>query len=280
MDFNSIDWEAMWQAELADYHWKRASRRETWDKRAGSFNKRIRRVKDGGDLDKDDYIAKMLARIETQPGWTVLDIGSGPGTLAIPLAKKVKSVTALDISSEMLKHLKENAAENGLSNIEYINSSWEDALAAKKVGVHDVVVASRSLTPLNIHETMAGVASVAGRAAYITLPVIHLPFDWEVYQAIGRGGKKHPPYIYVLNVLYQMGIPANCEILFSKVKVRFTSVDEAIEELQWRTDPFTPEETAKLKAFLGKRFAEHGGPVFTHEGWSRWALIWWRTTPP
>jgi len=72
--------------------------------------KRIIRVADGKEgLDKDDYISKMLNRIEVKPEWTVLDIGCGPGTLTVPLAKKVKSITALDISSEMLKFLKINA---------------------------------------------------------------------------------------------------------------------------------------------------------------------------
>ena len=91
--------------------------KELWDKRADNFTKRINRVKDGEPRDKDDYISKMLDRIEVKPGWTVLDIGCGPGTLTIPLAQKTKSVTALDISSEMLKNLKANAEKIGLDNI-------------------------------------------------------------------------------------------------------------------------------------------------------------------
>ena len=83
------------------------SQKDMWNKRAESFSKRINRVTDGREgLDKDDYISKMLDRIEVKPEWSILDIGCGPGTLAIPLAKKAKSVTALDISSEMLKCLK------------------------------------------------------------------------------------------------------------------------------------------------------------------------------
>jgi len=60
---------------------------------------------DGGPRDDDDYISKMLDRIEVEPNSTVLDIGCGPGTLTIPLAKKVGSVTGLDISAEMLKRV-------------------------------------------------------------------------------------------------------------------------------------------------------------------------------
>jgi SAM-dependent methyltransferase len=276
MDFSKIDWQAMWQEERGPYR-DDLSIKELWDKRADSFTKRINRVKDGEPRDKDDYISKMLDRIEVQPGWTVLDIGCGPGTLAIPLAQKAKSVTALDISPEMLKNLKVNAAKAGLSNIRYFNASWEDATANRLVEPHDVVVASRSLMSGDIQAALAGVIAVTGRAAYVTFPVVHLPFDFEVYKAIGRNKKKHPPYIYILNMLFQMGVHANVEVLFSKVKVQFPSVEEAMQDLQWRTDPFTTEEKKKLRAFLVDKFAgQKDSPVFTHEGKSQWALIWWR----
>jgi SAM-dependent methyltransferase len=218
----------------------------------------------------------MLARIEVKPEWSVLDIGCGPGTLTIPLAKKVKSITALDISSEMLKFLKINADKSGLNNINYLVSSWQDALAGDKIGEHDVVVASRSLMSGDMKSAIYKINSITRQAAYITFPVIHLPLDFEVYKAIGREDKKHAPYIYIYNMLYQMGIMANVEILYSKVKVQFPSIEETIKDLQWRTAPFTPSEIIKLKEFLKKKFAEQkNSQVFTHEGFSIWALIWW-----
>jgi predicted TPR repeat methyltransferase len=278
MDFNSIDWNAMWQEESGRSHWKdNMSSKALWDKRADKFDKRINCLKDGEPRDKDDYISKMLDRIEVKPGWTVLDIGCGPGTLAIPLAKKAKSVTGLDISTEMLKRLKINAEEGGLDNIKYLNASWQDAFTNRQVVRHDIVVASRSLMSGDMKEALSNITAIAGQATYLTFPIVHLPFDWEVYKAIGREKKKHPPYIYILNMLFQMGINANVEILYSKLKVQFPSVEEAMDDLQWRTDPFTPDEKARLREFLESKFAEQkGSPVFTHEGKSQWALIWWR----
>jgi SAM-dependent methyltransferase len=279
MELSTIDWTTMWKEACGNSPWKGLSSRELWDKRAAKFNKRIDNVKtDGEKLDKDDYIYKMLARIETTPECTVLDIGCGPGTLAIPLAKKVKSITGLDISSEMLKHLKENADKDGISNIKYINCSWDDAVVGKDVEPHDIVVASRSLSPQDLKESMLKLASAAKKAVYFTLPVVHLPFDWEVYQVIGRIERKHPSYIYVFNTLYQMGIQANLEILNSKIRVKFSSVAEAMDDLQWRTTPFSDTEKEKMKKYLEIKFAEQkDSPVFRHEGFSKWALIWWKT---
>jgi len=139
------------------------------------------------------------------------------------------------------------------------------------------VVASRSLMSGDMKEALSNITAIVGQATYLTFPIVHLPFDWEVYKAIGREKKKHPPYIYILNMLFQMGINANVEILYSKLKVQFPSVEEAMDDLQWRTDPFTPDEKARLREFLESKFAEQkGSPVFTHEGKSQWALIWWR----
>ena len=119
--------------------------------------------------------------------------------------------------------------------------------------------------------------SIARQAVYITFPIIHLPLDFEVYKAIGRNGNKHAPYIYIANMLYQMGILANVEILRSKVKVQFPNIEETIKDLQWRTEPFTSDEKVKLRQFLEQKFAsQKNSAVFTHEGFSLWALIWWR----
>ena len=125
-------------------------------------------------------------------------------------------MTALDVSSEMLKHLKVNANNKGLNNINCINSSWQDAFKNKLVSQLDVVVASRSLMSGDMKDAISNINSIARQAVYITLPIIHLPFDWEVYKIIGRTGKKHAPYVYFYNLLYQMGILANIEILCLK----------------------------------------------------------------
>jgi SAM-dependent methyltransferase len=280
MDYNTIDWNVLWQqaSSRSPYSQGIASQKELWNKRAANFNKRISRVTEGTEeLDKDDYISKMLERIEVKPDWSVLDIGCGPGTLAIPLARKAKSVTGLDLSSEMLKHLKENADKNGLKNIDYLNVSWQEGFDARNIQPHDVVIASRCLVSGDMKAVISNINATAVHSVYLTLPIVHLPFDWEVYKVIGRSGKKHAPYIYFYNLLYQMGITANVEILRSRVKVQFTSIENAVEDLQWRNEAFSAEEKEKLMDYLKKKFSEHKeSPVFTHEGFSKWALIWWK----
>ena len=54
---------------------------------------------------RSHYTETLLSAINAQPDETVLDIGCGPGTLALPLAQQCKQVYALDYSKGMLEVL-------------------------------------------------------------------------------------------------------------------------------------------------------------------------------
>ena len=54
----------------------------------------------------------------------VLEIGSGPGTLTIPLAKNVKKIIAVESSETAVDYLKRNLKENRIENVEIINKNW------------------------------------------------------------------------------------------------------------------------------------------------------------
>ncbi|MGB4087665.1 methyltransferase domain-containing protein [Methanothrix sp.] len=51
----------------------------------------------------------------------MLDVGAGPGTLAIPLARRVRRVTAIGPSRPMICCLERHLAEEKLSNVFIIN---------------------------------------------------------------------------------------------------------------------------------------------------------------
>ena len=65
----------------------------------------------------------ILDRAGLAPGMRVLDVGSGPGRIAIPAARRVGptgQVVALDIQPAMLQRLEERGAAEGLKNIQTI----------------------------------------------------------------------------------------------------------------------------------------------------------------
>lgn len=75
---------------------------------------------------------------------SVLDIGPGPGTLALPLAPRVGHITAVEPSAWMRTLLEQQIQQQGIQNIRILPQRWEDA-DPKQVGVHDYVIASYSL---------------------------------------------------------------------------------------------------------------------------------------
>ncbi len=69
----------------------------------------------------------MDAVLEAAPceGCDVVDLGTGTGQLAIPMAETARRLWAVDISSSMLHRLSELAREEGLDNIVPVESSIE-----------------------------------------------------------------------------------------------------------------------------------------------------------
>ncbi len=70
-------------------------------------------------------------------GAKILDIGCGTGAFALPLALQGASVTALDISENMLKRLTAEAQHRGIHGVKTIRASW------KKIDPHDAGLSGR-----------------------------------------------------------------------------------------------------------------------------------------
>ncbi len=80
-------------------------------------------------------------------GAKILDIGCGTGAFALPLALEGASVTALDISENMLKRLTAEARHRGIHGAETIRASWKkiDPHNAGLSGRFDVVLSAWSI---------------------------------------------------------------------------------------------------------------------------------------
>lgn len=109
----------------------RVQQQEFWDDRAKIFP----RYSEG----ENTYEAGMLKIAKDHGvdfrGAKVLDIGCGSGMYTIRIAKEAHSVTATDISSEMLRILKEDAEANGVNNITPVLSDWADFQTDEKFDI-------------------------------------------------------------------------------------------------------------------------------------------------
>jgi SAM-dependent methyltransferase len=71
----------------------------------------------------DDATLNVLVTL-ARPDDVWLDVGAGGGRYALPLALRVARVIAIDPSASMLEALTEDAAANGITNIEVIDARW------------------------------------------------------------------------------------------------------------------------------------------------------------
>ena len=75
----------------------------------------------------------------------VLEIGSGPGTLTIPLAMSVKKVAAIESSETAVNYLMRNMKESQIENVEIINRNWMEVDDREIKDRFDLVVCSHFL---------------------------------------------------------------------------------------------------------------------------------------
>ena len=113
MPCQDLDWGELWQQAQDDAGWKPRTA-SVWDERAASFAGRNKHAA---------FEEQCLRLIAARPGWTVLDVGAGPGTLAIPLAAQVRHVTCMDFSAAMLSEAKRRAEEEQIHNCSMVHAS-------------------------------------------------------------------------------------------------------------------------------------------------------------
>lgn len=238
----------------------------SWGKRSSAARRMIR---------EDRYVREFLAIMRPQPEWTVLDMGCGPGTLALPLAPLVRHVTAADFSQGMLDMVVEECTTRGIANVTTKKLTWEDDWQAAGVGMYDVGIASRSLVTEDLREAIIKLNSTARKKVLISTIVNDGPFDRRAFEAVGRSLHVGPDYICNYNLLHQMGILAGIDFI-GQDRRRFKSRDEAFQSMSWMIDSMTDTERDRLEAFVDEHLIPDGdGWVTDYDFTVLWAVMWW-----
>lgn len=268
MTLADIDWNQLWRNARRQKSWSGKGASD-WDRKAPSFAAR-----NAGS----PYVSLLMERLPLAPDFTVLDMGCGPGTLAVPLAERVQAVTAVDYSAGMLDVLRGKVAEEHIENIHLIQGAWEDDWQKLGIGQHDIAIASRSLAVEDLAAALVKLNQAARKYVFISDRIAPTPFDPGAFAAVGREFQSGPDYIYTLNILYSMGIHPQVEVLSLGRDLEFTSVDEAVLTYSWMLRDLTAGEQDALRGYLLSRIIEDkGGKIVIRRQYpARWALIWWK----
>jgi len=215
-----------------------------WDKKAEYFSQNVV---------NSPYTKEFVRKVNLKDCESLLDVGSGPATISLALAKKLKNVYALDYSSEMLNYAKQRAKEQDIQNLTTINKSWYDNWDS--VPNADIVVASRSMEVKNIKKALEKLNSKANKRVYITAKVGGSFIDKDILEQIPRKVIPRPDYIYIVNTLHSMGIFAKVDFMQTKnSKFDCVNEDEFIQSLKWSLGNLSKKEEQILREYFSTTY--------------------------
>jgi SAM-dependent methyltransferase len=240
-----------------------------WDRRARGFHRTTK------DTITSDPFYLWLRDIVT-PQKSVLDVGAGTGRFTLALAPQAMRFTAVEPNAAMLDFLLRDAAYQGLKNISYVQTTWQEAPDDLQA---DIVICSHVLYPImDIVPFLAKLQKATRQACYIYLRATHIDAAtaplWRHFHGDER--RLPPGYIHALDILYEMGIYANVEIVMLPPSLHYPSLDIAVTELMEQLILPDDEKTrVELRDLLTGWLVEQDGMLVTplHDVVS--AIIWW-----
>jgi len=272
-----IDWNEVWIDQM-----KRSRMVSTTRDCARIWEKRESALKFWNMSKENSHrVEETIAGTEITPDSRVLDIGSGPGTLAIPFAQRVKHVTAVEPAEGMVLVLQEKMAEEGVNNIDVVQKRWEEVSVADDLKPpYDVVIASFSLGMPDIRGAIEKMIASAAKGGTIYLYHFAGETHWDrdcrdLWPRLhGREYQPGPKSDVLYNVLYSMGIYPSVRTFRLRHQQRFADFEEAMAHFQSQYAITTPEQEAIVREHLGRVLVEENGG-FSLPASSIRAKIWW-----
>jgi FkbM family methyltransferase len=207
---------------------------------------------------------------------TALDVGAGFGALTLPLARRLRHVTALEPSPPMAAALRRAAARAGFRNITLVPARWGEAPVAR----HDLVVCAHVGPLLRADSAfLREVGEVAARAVVL----VHDAgggddkfFFAELYPALlGRPYERERDPEGPLRALAALGVAPRVALVDYRSDQPFATLDEACDFWMTYMRLTGDEVRAFLRDFLVDRLVRDGA------GWrapfrKRARVIAWR----
>lgn len=221
----------------------------------------------------------MIEGLPIGPESRVLDIGAGPGTLAVPLAGVAAHVTAVEPAAGMAEVMSEYAAEEGVSNLSIVRKRWEEIdPSADLKGPYDIAVASYSLGMPDIRAAIEAMCEASSRWVYLYW--FAGTTNWEqgmidLWPHLhGREYRRGPKANVLFNVLYSMGICPNVETTRMEHVRRFPNLEAAVAEFREQYAVSTPEQEMVLRDYLAGALSQNGGDLLL-SGMATRVKLWW-----
>ena len=256
-NYDEIDFDALYKAQKARSSFGKKFAAD-WDKKASSFNEGVM---------KSAYAQEFIDKVDFTGVSTLLDFACGAGTLSVLAAKKADQIYGYDFSPKMLEFARQNAQIYGVRNVKFAQKAFEDDWS--DVPVCDVVLASRCLEVDDLKTALGKLLSKTKKSLYITFKVGGSFVDDEILDAIGRKVEQKPDFVYLLNILFQMGYLPSLSYIKAKCHAGpETSAQELIQKTRWGLGGELSEaEEARLEEYF------NSGKYKPRQGFMHWAFV-------
>lgn len=220
----------------------------------------------------------LIAEMDIPAGARVLDIGAGTGTMAVPLAARGCHVTALEPSAPMRDGLVAYQKDMGMPDLTIIPKRWEEVDTKAFDQPFDRVIASYSLTMVDIGHAVARMQDCCRGSVHLFW-FLTSPSWTRIGRALwpdlhGTVFRDEPLADCLWQALYEMGIYAHLTIEPAKKPTVYSSVDLAVEEYRQRLNCSTAQQDDIIREYFKKHMKKTTEGYFL-EGDSRGAHIWW-----
>lgn len=239
---------------------------EAWDARAADLS---------GELSGSPYVDELLRLVDLTDCRTLLDVGCGPGAVALALAPRLDRVYGLDYSRGMLDAMVGHAAARGIGNVEPILRSWEDDWS--DVPPCDLVLASRSTLVRDMEDALARLDAKAKRRACLTSLVGGRFVRADVLEVLGRDRPAYPDYVYILNLLHRMGRHPRLDyIRAGRRPDEIQGLDRLVRRVEFSLGALSEDERQRLEAW----YREDPERANRAREPYRWAFVSWESEQP
>ncbi len=199
----------------------------------------------------------------------LLEFGCGTGKFTVPMAQYAKSIIAVDQSKEMLAILEEKIAAKSVSNIEIVNSKIEDA---KVDSIYCINAFYRVKDPKKLFAKLINFAS--------DKVVIVWTMQRSIYDAIlnstsEKGIDRKQEYIYIINILYEMGIDPSVIIETAYKNIEIETLDEHFTALKSYAENYHLNYDYLVAQFKAGVFEDNGKLYYRSK--QKIALIYFET---
>lgn len=221
----NIDFEALWQEGMHDWQGRMPERMVNDELEEAFWAQSMQKKK---DKQTDAHAVPIYKRIQKHipPNASCIEIGPGWGNYTFPLREDVGALTLVDGSASVIHYLQQYFVDD--QAVQFVHAKWEDA----NLSPHDIVLGVNCFYRMyHVSAALKKMNDLAKKRVIIGLTTGPIQPHYIVLDEQFGYDIKYPrrDYIELLNILYQLGIYADCEMIKLERIYRYKNLDELYE---------------------------------------------------